>query len=185
MQPPRPDSHQQGGRQSIDAHQRIEDHGDGKEKQRVQIPKARQAAESPQQNHHRGASDGGDEGVAAQFEHIYPVAHVDDGQQQECHGDEHQYRPFVGHLEGAFRQCHQKQPPRTQQEHPQCGMIEKLREKRAEIGEHSTRHHHLLLEIQRGVEEKIHLLHFPEQVVLIHQQSTGDGDQRQKPYCNE
>ena len=83
--------------------------------------------------------------------------------------------------ESALYEPGEQRPPDTEQRCAQPRLEKELCEIRAQKGEQSPRHHHLLFEEQGRIEKQVHLLHFPQEVVFKHRQQHKNSQQRQCP----
>ena len=101
-----------------------------------------------------------------ELQEVNPIAHIDNGDKDECYRDEHQDRPAMGNAEGATSEPHQQVPPPTKHQHTQPRNRQKLGEERAQIGEQATRHYHLLREEIWSGEEEVQFLCLPKKITF-------------------
>ena len=106
FQTPDVDAHQQGGAQSVDTHQWVAHNSCDYDKDQSQTVALGQCVEGPQQCRYRDGAQSTYEDVSWQFQEIYPVAHVDDGEQQQSHRHQCQRHPLVLQSEGFLYEPH-------------------------------------------------------------------------------
>ena len=130
-QAPRPNTHEQCSSPSVDTHQGIAQSTGEEDIGCTKTSLLGNTSKAPQQGGYCRGTYGGDEEMATQLEHIYPIAHIHIGQQQKSNWDEHQDSPTMGNMEGTLDNSHQQQPPTAEHQDAQPGNIQKLRKPHA------------------------------------------------------
>ena len=108
--------------------------------------------------------------MAPQFQQINPITHIDDGDKDKSHRNEHEDCPLVGDAESAMGEPHEEVPQTTEHQDSQPWDGKELSEEGTEIGEQTSGNDHLLTEEVRSGEEEVQLLGFPKEIVFEIQQ---------------
>ena len=110
-----------------------------------------------------------------------PVAQTHIGCEQSRHWYQGQYGPVVSDAESALGEPHQQQPPTTEEQHAQPGIIKELGEETTDIRQETSWHQHRIAEIKRGVKKQVVLLNLPKKISLEAEQSYSNEQQSSQP----
>ena len=178
LQAPQEDAHQQCSQQAVETYQRIEHSRRDKHIDGTQIILLRQQTEDPHSANSQRCADGSGEEITSQLQIIDPIAQIHIHEDDGCERYQQYGRPPDRNAERAPDDQQKHRPPQREQGDTQGRVIEKLCEITAQPRQQPTRSHHLLFQKQRCIQKEIQLLHFPKEVALVDEQTTGNRQQR-------